>query len=353
MPVGKARGSYLRPARTLHFVPVAPSGRRVGGARRGGPIPRSSSRTRRRPTSSSSMRSCLITALPDRERGRSRPRRARRRPRRARRAPSAPITPGADGLRADVRAGRRWRAPSLRRPGTPARASRRTRARPPGSRACARARAGARPRGRAGRRGRGRASVERPLRARVRARRARRRAARRARSASSIRPVVGVHVVHEPPVERRCGRHALAQQRHLERARLAHGRGHEQRRAAVRHQADVHEGEPEVGGLGGQHQVAGERERGADADRRPVHGGHHRLLEAPHAGDDRVVELVQLLADVRHAVVRVRVEARLEVGARREPAAGAGDQHRADATRRRRRPRSPASARGRTRRSRR
>src|SRR5829696_4390126 len=26
MPVGKARGSYLRPARTLHFVRVAPSG---------------------------------------------------------------------------------------------------------------------------------------------------------------------------------------------------------------------------------------------------------------------------------------------------------------------------------------
>src|SRR5215218_10033022 len=26
MPVGKARGSYLRSARTLHFVPVAPSG---------------------------------------------------------------------------------------------------------------------------------------------------------------------------------------------------------------------------------------------------------------------------------------------------------------------------------------
>src|SRR5215208_2159733 len=26
MPVGKARGSYLRPVRTLHFVRVAPSG---------------------------------------------------------------------------------------------------------------------------------------------------------------------------------------------------------------------------------------------------------------------------------------------------------------------------------------
>ena len=45
----------------------------------------------------------------------------------------------------------------LRRPGTPRRASPRTPTRPPGSHACARARAGGPPRGRAGRRGPGRA----------------------------------------------------------------------------------------------------------------------------------------------------------------------------------------------------
>ena len=72
-----------------------------------------------------------------------------------------------------------------------------------------------------------------------------------------------------------------------------------------------------------EHEVAGERERGADARRRPVHGGDHGLLEPPHAGDDRVVDLVQLLAHVGTAVVRVRVEARLEVGSGGEGAPGA------------------------------
>jgi hypothetical protein len=44
-----------------------------------------------------------------------------------------------------------------------------------------------------------------------------------------------------------------------------------------------------------------------------------------------VIELVELLADVGHAVVGVRVEARLQVRPRRETAAGPGDQHRAHA----------------------
>jgi hypothetical protein len=140
-----------------------------------------------------------------------------------------------------------------------------------------------------------------------------------------------VHLVHEPPLERAIGGHTLAEKRHLEGARLANGGGHEQGGPAVRHQADVHEGEPEVGGLRRQHEVAGECERGADPHCGAVHGGHDGLLEPPHAGDDRVVEPVELLADVREAVVRVRVEPRLEVRARREAAAGARDQHGANA----------------------
>ena len=89
-------------------------------------------------------------------------------------------------------------------------------------------------------------AVERLLRARVGAGGAARPAWSTSAFASSHQLVVGMHVVHEPPLERPLRGHALAQQRHLEGARLAHGGGHEQGRAAVRHQADVHEREAEV-----------------------------------------------------------------------------------------------------------
>ena len=56
---------------------------------------------------------------------------------------------------------------------------------------------------------------------------------------------------------------------------------------------------PKKAGLGGQHQVAGERERAADAHRGAVDRGHDRLLEPPHADDDRVVDLVELACGCR------------------------------------------------------
>ena len=125
--------------------------------------------------------------------------------------------------------------------------------------------------------------------------------------------VVGIHPVDQAPVERLRRRDALAQHRHLERPRPTHGGGNQGGRPAVRHQADVDEGEPEEGGLGSHDQIASQRQRAADAHCRPVDRRDHRLLESPHAGDARVVHIAELGPDVGHAVVG-GLEAGLQVG---------------------------------------
>jgi putative glutamine amidotransferase len=91
--------------------------------------------------------------------------------------------------------------------------------------------------------------------------------------------------------------------------------------------ADVHEGEHQVGGLAREHEIAGERQRAADPDRRPVDRRQHRLGHAADTGDDRVVALAQRLAHVRVAVGR-GLEAGLEVGPGRERPTVPGDRHR-------------------------
>src|SRR3954467_4142178 len=138
--------------------------------------------------------------------------------------------------------------------------------------------------------------------------------------------VVGHHPVDETPLMSRGGGHPLAQHGHLRGTCEPDALGDQQRRAAVGHQADVHEGQQEVGRLGGDHEVAGQREAAADARGGAVDGGQHRLGHRADAGDDRVIALAQGAADVRAALGR-GVEARLEVGARAERAPVAGDQH--------------------------
>ena len=112
---------------------------------------------------------------------------------------------------------------------------------------------------------------------------------------------------------------ALAEHRQLARARHADARRQEQRGAAVGHEPDVDEREQEVGALGGQDQVAAERQRAADADGRAVDGRDHRLGHLADRVHDRVVALGQRLVDVRAALGR-RVAAAdvLQVGARGE-----------------------------------
>ena len=119
--------------------------------------------------------------------------------------------------------------------------------------------------------------VERPLRCRRRSGSGRRPAAPRARPASAISPSSGWTSLTRPHSSACWRGHPLAEQRHLEGARLAHGRGHEQGRAAVRHQADVHEGQAEERRLGRQDEVAGEAparlrcpRRGRSRRRRPA-----------------------------------------------------------------------------------
>src|SRR5215218_747297 len=168
--------------------------------------------------------------------------------------------------------------------------------------------------------------VEGALRAGVRARRTMRKPLdERVRLVGELR--IRVDAVDQAPVERLGGGDPLGEQRHLEGARLADAGRDEGRRAAIGHQADVREGELEEGRLGGEHEVAGERQRRADAGSGAVDRGDDRLAHRAQADDDRVVDAVEPPADVRHAVVGRLLEARLEICARREGTTGAGHQH--------------------------
>ena len=167
---GKARGSYLRPARTLHFVPVAQVGRRLVQFD-------PSSRTRSRSTSSS-----LDAQVPDRRpcrspAGRSRPRRSPPRPTASAPSAFAPIA-SAPMARAPVRARAAGASCALER--RRALLDERERALLEVA-ACARGRAGARPRGELAVQVGVEHLVERPLRAGVRAASGPPRAARPAR----------------------------------------------------------------------------------------------------------------------------------------------------------------------------
>ena len=84
------------------------------------------------------------------------------------------------------------------------------------------------------------------------------------RIGAGLELVVGHDPVDQAPVERLLRGDTLAEHRHLGGARVADPGRNEDGRTAVGDQADVDEGEQEVGGLGGYDQVAGERERAAD-----------------------------------------------------------------------------------------
>src|SRR3954451_5995307 len=142
--------------------------------------------------------------------------------------------------------------------------------------------------------------------------------------------VVGHDAVHQAPGKRLGRRDALAEHRHLRGAGEADAARHDQRRAAVRDEADVHEREQEVGRLGRDDEVARQRERRADPRGRPVHRGEDRLRHLADELDDRVVALAQEAPDVgvpvgRALVVGARDVA--QVGAGRERAPGAGEPH--------------------------
>ena len=110
--------------------------------------------------------------------------------------------------------------------------------------------------------------VELALGARRRSASGRRRGGRPARRPRRAASSSAHDAVDQAPLERLRRRDALAEHRHLGRAREADALGDEQGGAAVGDEADVHEREQEVGRLGGDHEVAGERERAADARRR-------------------------------------------------------------------------------------
>src|SRR5829696_5454256 len=141
MPVGKARGSYLRPARTLHFVRVAPSGLSRAPLRLDLELSHPQA-----PDLEFLDAQLLDPSTADRETA-DRDRAERNRADGQRADCLGADYPGADGAGADGHGGM---ARHLTLPGRPAPSSPGTPARPPGSRACARGRAAAPLRARAG-----------------------------------------------------------------------------------------------------------------------------------------------------------------------------------------------------------
>src|SRR4051794_28583442 len=140
--------------------------------------------------------------------------------------------------------------------------------------------------------------------------------------------VIGRHAVDQPPFERPRGGDPLAEHRHLRGPGEADAARDEQRGPAVRDEPDVDEREQEVRRLGGDDEIAGQRERRADAGGRSVDGREHRLLHLAHERDDRVVALVEEALDVGRSVLAPLVlhgRDVPEVCARGEGAAGAGE----------------------------
>jgi len=99
----------------------------------------------------------------------------------------------------------------------------------------------------------------------------------------------------------------------------------ERERATVGHEADVDERQQHVGRLGADEQVAGQRERAADADRGAVERRDDRLGHPPQRGEDRVVDGRQRRVDVDVALGRQRARGQVaQIGSGGERAAVAG-----------------------------
>jgi hypothetical protein len=94
-----------------------------------------------------------------------------------------------------------------------------------------------------------------------------------------IKVFVGHCLADQPPLDGDGGGDAFGEHGHPGgTGQPDHGRD-EGGGAAIWHQADVGEGEKEVGGLAGNGEVGSERERTANSDGRPVNGSQYRLAD--------------------------------------------------------------------------
>jgi hypothetical protein len=136
-----------------------------------------------------------------------------------------------------------------------------------------------------------------------------------------LRVVVGLgrrqHAVDQAGLQRGFGHEGLAQQQRLGGAVVAEHLRHQQAGRRLRAQAEVHEGHRERRVVAGIDQVAVEQHGGADAHRRPAHGGQQRLgkggdaaQEAEHrrvlAGRRLVQEVADVVAGREHGLVALQ-----------------------------------------------
>ena len=152
---------------------------------------------------------------------------------------------------------------------------------------------------------------------------------------------VGRHDPRDEPEPLRVrGRQRLAEQRQLGGLGRADEPRQEPRRAAVRTSPIRPNASRKLAVLGGDPEVAGERERGAGAGGDAVDRADDRLVERAHRPDERVVALAELDVERR----RVGLEPLLEVLAGTERPAGAGQDDGPDRRVARRPPGTPPSS---------
>ena len=133
------------------------------------------------------------------------------------------------------------------------------------------------------------------------------------------------HLPDQAPLLGLPGCDRLGEQRQRSGARGADKTRQEPGAARIRHQADARECLHEARRARRQHDVAGERHVGAGAGRDPVHGGNDREGKCAQFSHQRIVEILQGMAERRRLA---GAEAIGEVLAGAEAAARAGEQQR-------------------------
>jgi hydroxymethylglutaryl-CoA synthase len=141
--------------------------------------------------------------------------------------------------------------------------------------------------------------------------------------------LVGDDSVDDAPGERAVGGQAFTEHRELGGTGRTDAGGEPWKHSAVGHHGDVHEGEQEARGLGGDDEVGGHRQRESQSGRGTLDRGDHRLGHLSHGEDDRVVDLPQPGVQIGIAVLG-HLPRHLHIGSGAERTPRPGEKNSAD-----------------------
>ena len=137
---------------------------------------------------------------------------------------------------------------------------------------------------------------------------------------------VGTQAIHQTTLVRRCRIQSLAEEGELHRPPEPDETWEKERGAPVGGQADVAKCLQEVGALGGDHEIAHQREAHAAPGGDAVDGGHERAVEVAEPPEQQVIGAIETEAEVELAlgVEQVRAVTRGKIRSGAEPVAAAG-----------------------------